>query len=328
MNLHNGTVLDIAQTPASPAYKTLMERLGNAPPPPPLGRLAKWQRWYNKKRGRPATADVGTLANLFTALKDATEEALGGGGGGGQPIYRVAVSLPSIPALTPEDLTDALEHADLRNWLDRDTPRDYPPKHVAQSRAVFAGNGHGLCGTYTDHLYCEFEDSDLPRRLALFVSLTRHALYASLDVVGSAFPRWMSDGPRVLDFEAGLEHGRGRFASDADYWAHVRAQIVGLVRGNAKRPLEVVLLGGENATHGAFLATLRDALAELSPVSVEPPNVDTAAVADPAFAAARGMAVFARRRQEVPGHCKELPKCEKQRKAERAGEREGRAELR
>ncbi len=327
MHLYNGTVLDIAQMPASPAYKTLMERLGNAPPPPPPGRLAKWQRWYNKKRGRPATADVGTLASLFTALKDATEEALGGG----QPIHRVAVSLPSIPALTPEDLADALAHAGLRSWLNRDTPRDYAPRHVAQSRAVFAGHGHGLCATYTDHLYCEFEDSDLPRRLALFVSLTRHALYASLDVVDSAFPRWTRDGPRVLDFEAGLEHGgRGRFASDADYWAHVGAQVVGLVRGNAKRPLEAVLLGGENATHGAFLATLRDALAELSPVSVEPPSVDTAAVAvaDPAFAAARGMAVFARRRQEVPGHCKELPKCETQREAERAGEREGRAELR
>lgn len=55
----------------------LMERLGNTPPPPSLGRLIKWQRWWNKKRGRPATADVGIFASLLADLKSATAEALG-----------------------------------------------------------------------------------------------------------------------------------------------------------------------------------------------------------------------------------------------------------
>jgi hypothetical protein len=89
-----------------------------------------------------------------------------------------------------------------------------------------------------------------------------------------------------------------------------------------------VLLGGENATDSAFLATLRDALAKLSPVS--PLSVDVDTIEDPTYAAARGMAVYARRRQEVPGDCMERRMCDERRENERSGGSEGspRLELR
>lgn len=72
------------------------------------------------------------------------------------------------------------------------------------------------------------------------------------------------------DFDAGLERrgGAAKFASEAENWAHVRAQIVGLVRDKAEKPLGMELLGGENATDAGFLATLREALAELRPGGV------------------------------------------------------------
>lgn len=170
---------------------------------------------------------------------------------------------------------------------------------------------------------CWDEGSELPRRLGLFVSLTRHALYASLDTMQEAFRRWAPDGPRVLDFGAGID-GRGRFADDGDYWAHIRSRIVEVAR-QGKRPIEILLLGGENATDTMFLATLRDALAPLTPELLV--NVDIVKVADPTFAAARGMALYARRRQEAPGHCVETPNCDEEREEQRTGGAEGRVEL-
>ncbi len=157
----------------------------------------------------------------------------------------------------------------------------------------------------------------MPRRLVLSVSLTRHALQVSLDRMQPAFDRLPADGPQLLDFDGGLDR-RGRFAAEAEYWAYVRAQIVGHARRSAK-PVEMVLLGGESATESAFLSTLRDALAEICPVLAPGINIDSAALVDPTYAAARGMALYARRRQEAPGQCKERRRCDEEREKERAG---------
>jgi hypothetical protein len=132
-----------------------------------------------------------------------------------------------------------------------------------------------------------------------------------------------------MDFDAGLD-ARDGFASEHDYWVYVRSRIVELVRGDGQgRQLDMVLLGGENGTEGGFLAALRDALAELGPVQgpTPPLGVEATAVANPTYAAARGMAVYARRRQEVPGHCRERWKCEEKREKERNGGNGERMEL-
>lgn len=110
------------------------------------GRLAQWQRWWNKKRGHPATTDVGALASLLVALKLSTTEALS------QPVDHVAVTRPSIAASTQEDLDDAMEYAGLHGWVG--DSRGYQPHHVVESQAAFAGNGNGLCTSYTDVLKC------------------------------------------------------------------------------------------------------------------------------------------------------------------------------
>ncbi|KXX78407.1 hypothetical protein MMYC01_205886 [Madurella mycetomatis] len=303
--------------PATPEYKALMERVGNAPWPGLPGRLAEWRRWWNKKRGRPATADVGVLATLLRELKSAAAEALAP-----HPVDRVAVTLPAVGAIMEVDMADALEYAGLGSWLG-DSYR-YQPGRIYQSRAVFAAHGHGLCTSYTDICECWHEGDSLACRLVLFASLTRHALYASLYTLRKAFAAYVANGPQVLDFDGGLD-SRGRYASDDEYWAHVRAQIIGLLEKIDSRPVEMVLLGGENGTDRTFLETLRDALAEVNPTS--PVSIDIATTVDPTFAAATGMALYARRRQEVPSDCKEHPACEKQRQEERAGGGEWKLEL-
>lgn len=154
--------------------------------PRPSSRRDKLQRWFNKKLGRPATADVGVLAGMLATLKAATTKFLG------QPIDHLATTYPSISALTTEDMNDALEYAGLRSWLGDSI---YYPKHVAESRAVLAGNGHGLCATHTDLFQCWDEGNGFPIEITLFVSFTRHALYASLDRIGAAIPPFTKDRP-------------------------------------------------------------------------------------------------------------------------------------
>ena len=79
--------------------------------------------------------------------------------------------------------------------------------------------------------------------------------------------------------------------------------------------------------HPRFLTSLRDVLAEMMPVSPMnlqtniPDHADSATVSnlvDLTFAASRGAALYARRRQETQAHCRESSECEAIRKRERA----------
>jgi hypothetical protein len=60
---------------------------------------------------------------------------------------------------------------------------------------------------------------------------------------------------------------------------------------------------------------------------MSPLSVDANVVADPTYAAARGMTLYARGRQEVPGHCRERRECIERRDKERNGGNEGKIEL-
>ncbi len=110
-HLYNGTVLTLAKMPGTTEYQALMERLADAPPAVPPGRLASWRRWWNKKRGRPSTPEVGVLASLLAALRSEASSALA------RPVTHVAVTLLPIAAIARQDLADALEHAGLHHWL-------------------------------------------------------------------------------------------------------------------------------------------------------------------------------------------------------------------
>ena len=139
-----------------------------------------------------------------------------------------------------------------------------------------------------------------------------------------AFPRWTQDGPRLMDFAAGLDR-LPKFVSDSEYWAYVRGGLASFLGEGSPSPT-LLLLGGENGTNDSFLTVLRDTLSSLNPEI--PPSIDIATIGDPTFAAARGMAIYARRRQEVPGHCMEYPNCKREREKQRAGEDMAKVELR
>lgn len=152
---YNGTVLSVAKLPASAEFTSLLLRLASSPAPSPPTPLERYRRWLNKKLGLPATPAVGVLSTLIFGLRAATAAAyplL-------PPLDRVALSAPLMPALTSEDLVDALEYAGLRPWIHEQL--SYLDQ-LAPSRMLYAAGGRGVCPTYRDPIRCLDEEFRMP----------------------------------------------------------------------------------------------------------------------------------------------------------------------
>lgn len=140
----------------------------------------------------------------------------------------------------------------------------------------------------------------------------------------------------LIDFTAGLDSLES-FPSTSAYWAHIQAQLRAVpesATGWGRRPITKLLLLGESASNPGFLTALKDALAHIAmlPMEANPyigaaqpdVSVDVAVAVDPLYAAARGAALYARWRQEVPWDCTEHEGCEDERRRERTAERNAR----
>ncbi|KAH7160543.1 hypothetical protein B0J13DRAFT_128802 [Dactylonectria estremocensis] len=310
IHLNNSTVLDIALVSASPDYMTLMARLVASPKPPPLSRWSKWRRSVNKKLGRPATADVGTLADMLISLRNATSAAIA------SPLDRVSVAHQPIPGLTEYDLSDALEYAGLRPWLSSELPRPkigWPPlpeagmypTHLTEGHAVFAAHGHGLCESYKNLFDCWEEEEKMPVEMVLVAGFTKGDLRAEAMRIGVPFDWFQNVMERFVDLTAGLD-AIDKFDSEEAFWAYIRNRLEELVTRLPSR-LTMVLLTGEEATHPRFLGSLRDALVNGTEKALV---VDgQGGVINPAFAHARGAAQYSRWRQEAPVGCEEPENC-------------------
>ncbi|KAH7217564.1 hypothetical protein BKA60DRAFT_621841 [Fusarium oxysporum] len=324
VHFYNGTVKNIASIPANPEYAALMKRLANSPPPPPLSRWEKLRRSFNKKIGRPATPDVGIIATILVSLRDVTSIAVT------SPLDRVAVSHPRIQGLAEPDLWDALEYAHIRPWVAAGLPRPKAvlplpaaggyPSQLLESYAVFAGHGKGLCKHYKNFWQCAEEQDNVPLEATLVVGITPTDLRGEIIRTRSAFtdlqPR---HGDRAfVDLELGLATSEDK----PDFWARVTERLQGFC-GTVPEGfrLETILLTGENATHPAFLQSLRSALVGNGYLQRESDSGEKisfvhngGAVIDPVFVSARGAAQYARWRQEAPIGCEEQDRCEEERR--------------
>ncbi|KAJ5379922.1 uncharacterized protein N7496_002350 [Penicillium cataractarum] len=340
VHYYNGTVVEVAHIQGNPEYLELMMRLAREPrrgfDRPEKSRYeiipsrfslsdttswGAWWRWLNKKLGRPIKAhgDVELISELLRELKVSTEKEIS------QPLDRVAVTTPDIGSIS-EIVNAALGDLNLRTWVG---DSGYYPKRLVEADAVYAANGYGLCANYQNLWECsdEFDEWSITQVFTIFYS--RHLLYTSIiaPISGEALTRFTWDEAQLLDFEVGLDHILHTNGSQDALWSRIRSQLLVLPR-EYPGSLTHILLAGESITHPQFLAILRDALAEMMPIlSVNlqtdiPNDTDPAIVSniiDPTFAASRGAALFARRRQEVQAHCTEPFKCEVARKRERKG---------
>ncbi|KAL4916200.1 hypothetical protein BDW62DRAFT_186605 [Aspergillus aurantiobrunneus] len=325
VHLQNGTSLDLAKVEATDDFKDLFVRLSKSPPAPPSD-WESFKRWLNKKLGRPATPEVGILGDFLHKLSLASHSALQACKGTLNETETdsdtVVVSAPLFPALTQEDLNDALEYTGLRSWLTLPIPY---PQRLSESRAAFGANGFGLCQNYKDLYDCKDEYEELPWEIVYYVSFTRHALYTNLDRYQAAFDLGSETEHYLFDSKAGA-NSLTDYPSSAVFWSYVGSQLEVLPQQRRLFPTKI-LLAGENATNPYFLRVLRDTLGSVrlqDPRQSENSPVDLLAtsssrMADPVFAAARGAALYARWRQEAPFDCVERPECEVERRREREG---------
>ncbi|KAF3398233.1 hypothetical protein F1880_005732 [Penicillium rolfsii] len=332
----NGTVVEVTQIRGNSEYLNLMMRLANDPMPrsdrarnslhdlllswlsdtTPWG---AWLRWFNKKLGRPIKAnnDVEIIGDLLQRLRIATEREIS------QPLDRVAVATPGINLLTSL-VNAALEDLDLRTWVGDSL---WYPRHFAEADAVFAANGFGLCSRYYDLWQCSDEFESSPDTSVYTIFFSRHVLYTSIieTISGEALSRFNWDTAQIWDFDLGLDHLLETNDSQDALWSRLSSQLLTVPRAYPYL-LSSILLAGESATHPRFLSTVRDSLAELMPTL--PVDLQTnipslvnstimSQIVDPTFAASRGAALYARRRQEVQGHCTESSECESIRRRER-----------
>ena len=91
----------------------------------------------------------------MSSLRAITETRLG------QDLDRVVVTTPQFPALTRDDLEDAIEYVGLSSWLRYPLP--YPTSLYAPN-AAYAANGHGLCKEWENLYACleEAEEGEIP----------------------------------------------------------------------------------------------------------------------------------------------------------------------
>jgi len=319
---YNGSTLDVALAPASKAYVERLTHLSQSTVTPTRSRLQQLLRRLNKLLGRPATTNVGIISELLSSLRGEVESQLN------HQLDRVVVTTPQFPALTREDVEDAIQYTGLRSWLEYPLPY---PAMLYSSNAAFVASGQGLCKEL-DNLYAcmeEVEDGDVPRETVFAVTFTNVMLHTTVSRISYAFSSLGSD-IRLAAPQLGLL--MLPIYSQSAYWAGVRDHLQTLPQEAARRghPITAVVLLGENAAMQEFLTILRDALSEIG-ITPEPiiyrenalendksENVDwdrgktsTARlkVADPLWAAARGAALYAQLRQRFPWNCTERKEC-------------------
>ncbi|KAJ5781749.1 uncharacterized protein N7518_010232 [Penicillium psychrosexuale] len=325
VHYYNGTVVEVAKVLGSPEYLELMARLATISKPFPNSTLGfisglslrlvenllpevsspwrDWWRWLNTKLGRPVKPDeVEIISDLLQQLKVLTEKKIS------QPLDRVAVTDPGFQSLKSVTLNAALRMSDLRTWVGDSI---YYANRIVEGDAVYAANGYGLCADYLDLSHCSDEFAESPDPTVLLVSYNRNLLYTSIveGDTGEAFSRITRVEAQLVDYELGLD--RLLEKDEAILWDRLRSQLQILPR-EFEHPITHLVLAGESVTHPRFLTTLRDSISELSPDVV---NIKLAM--DPTFAAARGAALYARRRQEVQSNCTERSECEETRLHER-----------
>ncbi|CAI7594266.1 unnamed protein product [Penicillium palitans] len=328
VNYYNGTVVEVAKIRGNPQYLELMARLATSKPvlqstrnvmhqlptclveylfPSVSSPWRDWWRWLNMKLGRPIQADgVEIISDLLRELKVATEKAIS------QPLDRVAVTEPGFQALSPAMVNAALRFLGLRTWL-RDSV--YYPSRLVEGDAVYAANGYGLCINYQDRFQCADEFANSPAPTVFVVSYNHNLLYTSIMdyTTSKAFPYVSSLEAQLVDYELGLDNLPENDQDQTVFWDRLRSQLQTLPR-ESEYTITHILVAGENVTHPRFLASLRESMSELS---LGPATAKIQLAIDPTFAAARGAALYARRRQEVPSDCYEKSECEEMRSRER-----------
>jgi hypothetical protein len=296
---------------ANPDYVATMQRLVTAS----ASRSDYWdrfKRWYNKRRGLPATADIAIIGALISEMKQVTEMKLS------HTLSNITLVSPRVKGLSREDLADALKYARVATWEYR----------LDTAEAVYVANGNGICPPEED---CDDDDYPWPMYRYLSVGFNNDSLSTSVIAIHRAY--FAYERFHRFDFDAGL-HALSQWSKPAEFWKHVRTRIVALPRAIQDDPdllpflrqkFDRVQIHGEQVHNLTFLETLKDALVDIAGIYsntnelVGPSTTGlTHQMSDPEFAAARGAAFYSRARQQLGWGCLEnRTACDEERRREK-----------
>ena len=267
----NGTTTTVALIPGEEGYNDVLARLSLpesqhlSPPYNNVGEswddmARQYLRKARKAVGKPASQDVGHLAQMLSDLRSAVEEEVG-------PITTAAVTTMHLPALYDEDLHDAFEYV----GLDYVTfpVGDVGHNILYETSAAFAGYGYGLCDDYhSDPEACKKEQWGMAEQSVMAVVYTDTALSVSLSVLKSAYGLWEPSYRYLADFDLGYE---GSLSSPAEYWASLELKLGGILveNPNYERP-DMVMLMGNRIEEPKFREVLSKVLTEQTE---DPPKI-------------------------------------------------------
>ncbi|KAL2038571.1 hypothetical protein N7G274_008619 [Stereocaulon virgatum] len=295
----DGSVRDVAMLHAQPNYIDLLTRLAQLASPPQSSPWSRYLRRLNRILGRPATKDVGILSTLIGSLATTTAHELN------RTLNRVVVATPDFPALTSEDLNDAIEYVGLESWLVYPIPY---PKMLYTANAAFAGSGRGLCTEWRNIYACgdEVMDGDIPMERVFAVSFTNTTLITSVSHIDYAFDPLDHDTHLVAP-NLGLA-SLASYPSPTEYWVAVTQHLQLLPGRFAEKGQQIssLVLSGESATLPEFSKALKDALGGVWTAALEKGGEE---MGDPRWVTARGAARYASIRQQVPWNCGEREEC-------------------
>ncbi|WPB02509.1 uncharacterized protein RHO25_007145 [Cercospora beticola] len=312
---YGGAIADGAVVEAPQEYTSLMLQLSTAPEDQATY-SSRLQRRLNKFRGLPSTLNVGIIGSMIRRVKQETEAKL--------KITldqaHIVVTHPLLPGLSHEDIGDAIEFAGLKSWLHKPNIDSIQPKVLIESRATFGANGYNLCSGYTNVHICQEENlEDMTWETVYFVSLSRTVLYTTIVGLNAPFTTPWSREHSAVHPEVGTDM-MGNYSSEADYWDALQQKLVPEERDTGY-PISLVLLAGDSIeipeAREALMKALGDRLGPPYTARTSKLRASLVAYAPPVYAAARGAALYARWRQEVPYGCAEGLGCEWQREADR-----------
>lgn len=234
-------------------------------------------RQARKAIGLPASADVGHLANIISALRSAVEEHLQ------TTIDSAGITIMHLAALCPEDLRDACEYARLA-YLS--FPMRY--KLLYETITAYTGYDYGLCHDYRDREGCKREQDNIDWDVVIAVLFTPTVLTVTLSMVQSAYYLFEPDYRHYANFHLGY-NSPARRENRVGYWDAVADQLEMIIRENPyyERPDKVLLIG--DCVHDRdFRAALIEALSNQNST----PNILDY---DAAYVAAKGAAELTRR---------------------------------
>lgn len=250
---------------------------------------AKRQR--NKRRGLPATEDVGTIANILISLRRMTENQLG------YNVNTAVTAVPHLPGLTEEDLEDAMEYAAMKML------RSYNYfGNVFEASAAYASLSNALCKHPEDIRSCNDENDGKFITGVLSISLSEMLLSLKMSVCAPTAQCW--DIASEDHFDLGLRF-KNSYYPEWRYWAAMRREMRRFLEYHSMTDRLQVF--GEAASDEDFLEALNGALRDLEPRTEL--DVGGSERLETLSLVARGAADLAKRFQVMTWNCVEPRRC-------------------